>query len=92
MKRMPDIEVGLPQDGLFDLGGQYIVDKGLDRKAGFVMKPRWAGGGGDPTPARRAGAFSRPDDARSGSTRQRRRRADSARAALSDVAYVRARA
>lgn len=39
----PAIEVGLPQDGLFGLGGQYIIDKGLDRKHGFVMKPRWAG-------------------------------------------------
>jgi len=40
---LPTIEVGLPQDGLFGLGGQYIIDKGLDRKAGFAMKPRWAG-------------------------------------------------
>lgn len=40
---LPTIEVGLPQDGLFGLGGQYILDKGLDRKNGFVMKPRWAG-------------------------------------------------
>jgi ABC-type nitrate/sulfonate/bicarbonate transport system substrate-binding protein len=40
---LPTIEVGLPEDGLFGLGGQYIVDKGLDRKNGFVMKPRWAG-------------------------------------------------
>lgn len=40
---LPSIEVGLPQDGLFGLGGQYIIDKGLDRKNGFVMKPRWAG-------------------------------------------------
>jgi ABC-type nitrate/sulfonate/bicarbonate transport system substrate-binding protein len=39
----PAIEVGLPQDGLFGLGGRYIIDKGLDRKHGFVMKPRWAG-------------------------------------------------
>ncbi|HZD42300.1 MAG TPA: PhnD/SsuA/transferrin family substrate-binding protein, partial [Terriglobales bacterium] len=40
---LPAIEVGLPQDGLFGLGGQYIIDKQLDRKNGFVMKPRWAG-------------------------------------------------
>ncbi len=40
---LPTVEVGLPQDGLFGLGGQYILDKGLDRKSGFVMKPRWAG-------------------------------------------------
>lgn len=39
----PSIEVGLPQDGLFGLGGQYIIDKKLDRKNGFVLKPRWAG-------------------------------------------------
>lgn len=40
---LPAVEVGLPQDGLFGLGGQYILDKGLDRKHGFAMKPRWAG-------------------------------------------------
>jgi len=40
---LPAVEVGLPQDGLFGLGGQYILDKGLDKKNGFVMKPRWAG-------------------------------------------------
>ncbi|MGH7826421.1 MAG: ABC transporter substrate-binding protein [Candidatus Binatia bacterium] len=40
---LPSIEVGLPRGGLFGLGGQYIIDKGLDRKNGFVMKPRWAG-------------------------------------------------
>ena len=40
---LPSIEVGLPQNGLFGLGGQYIIDKKLDRKNGFVMKPRWAG-------------------------------------------------
>jgi ABC-type nitrate/sulfonate/bicarbonate transport system substrate-binding protein len=40
---MPTVEVGLPDDGLFGLGGQYILDKGLDKKNGFVMKPRWAG-------------------------------------------------
>ncbi len=40
---LPVIEVGLPNDGLTGLGGQYILDKGLDRKNGFVMKPRWAG-------------------------------------------------
>ncbi len=39
----PTIEIGLPDDGLFGLGGQYILDKGLDKKNGFVMKPRWAG-------------------------------------------------
>lgn len=40
---LPTVEVGLPEDGVFGLGGQYIVDKQLDRKNGFVMKPRWAG-------------------------------------------------
>ena len=39
---LPTVEVGLPQDGLFGLGGQYILDKGLDRQNGFSMKPRWA--------------------------------------------------
>ncbi|MFQ5850752.1 MAG: ABC transporter substrate-binding protein [Candidatus Binatia bacterium] len=40
---LPTIEVGLPRGGVFGLGGAYIIDKGLDRKNGFVMKPRWAG-------------------------------------------------
>jgi ABC-type nitrate/sulfonate/bicarbonate transport system substrate-binding protein len=40
---MPTVEIGLPEDGVFGLGGQYLLDKGLDRKHGFVMKPRWAG-------------------------------------------------
>ena len=40
---LPTVEVGLPNDGLFGLGGQYILDKGLDKKNGFVMTPRWAG-------------------------------------------------
>jgi ABC-type nitrate/sulfonate/bicarbonate transport system substrate-binding protein len=37
------VEVGVPEDGVFGLGGQYIIDKQLDRKNGFIMKPRWAG-------------------------------------------------
>ena len=40
---LPTVEVGLPEDGGFGLGGQYILDKKLDQKNGFVMKPRWAG-------------------------------------------------
>ncbi|MBI2089539.1 MAG: ABC transporter substrate-binding protein [Deltaproteobacteria bacterium] len=40
---LPTIDVGLPDDGVFGLGGHYLVDKGLDRKNGFVMKPRWSG-------------------------------------------------
>lgn len=40
---LPRVEMGLPNDGLFGLGGQYVLDKGLDRKNGFVMEPRWAG-------------------------------------------------
>jgi ABC-type nitrate/sulfonate/bicarbonate transport system substrate-binding protein len=40
---LPTIEIGLPEDGVFGLGGQYIIDKGIDRKHGFVMKARWAG-------------------------------------------------
>jgi NitT/TauT family transport system substrate-binding protein len=40
---LPNIEVGLPSDGVFGLGGQYLLDKGLDRKHGFVVKPRWSG-------------------------------------------------
>lgn len=40
---LPTIEIGLPEDGVFGLGGQYILDKGIDRKHGFVMKARWAG-------------------------------------------------
>ena len=40
---LPTIEIGLPEDGVFGLGGQYLMDKAIDRKHGFVMKPRWAG-------------------------------------------------
>jgi ABC-type nitrate/sulfonate/bicarbonate transport system substrate-binding protein len=40
---LPTIEMGLPNDGVYGLGGQYILDKGLDRKNGFVVKARWAG-------------------------------------------------
>ncbi len=39
----PVVEVGVPNDGVYGLGGQYILDKGLDRKNGYIMKPRWAG-------------------------------------------------
>jgi len=39
---LPTVEVGLPQDGVFGLGGQYIIDKGIDRKHGFAMKARWS--------------------------------------------------
>jgi ABC-type nitrate/sulfonate/bicarbonate transport system substrate-binding protein len=40
---LPTIEVGLPEDGMFGLGGQYLIDKGIDKKHGFIVKPRWAG-------------------------------------------------
>ena len=30
---LPTIEVGLPEDGMFGLGGQYMIDKGIDKKA-----------------------------------------------------------
>lgn len=40
---LPTVEVGLPNDGVFGLGGHYIIDKKLDRKNGFILKPRWAG-------------------------------------------------
>ncbi|TAJ75174.1 ABC transporter substrate-binding protein [bacterium] len=40
---LPTLEVGFPEDGVFGLGGQYIIDKQLDRKNGFIVKPRWAG-------------------------------------------------
>ena len=39
---LPTIEVGLPEDGMFGLGGQYLIDKGIDKKHGFIVKPRWA--------------------------------------------------
>ena len=39
---MPTFELGLPADGVFGLGGQYLLDKKLDRKHGFIAKPRWA--------------------------------------------------
>lgn len=38
---LPTVEIGLPQDGLVGLGGQYIIEKGLDRTHGFILKPRW---------------------------------------------------
>jgi hypothetical protein len=31
---LPTIEVGLPEDGLFGLGGQYLIDKAIDRNMG----------------------------------------------------------
>lgn len=40
---LPTVEMGLPDDGVFGLGGHYLIDKGLDRKNGFIMKARWAG-------------------------------------------------
>jgi hypothetical protein len=36
---LPTIEVGLPKGGMFGLGGAYVIDKGLDRKNGFIIKP-----------------------------------------------------
>lgn len=39
---MPTFEMGLPADGVFGLGGQYLLDNQLDRKHGFIAKPRWA--------------------------------------------------
>jgi ABC-type nitrate/sulfonate/bicarbonate transport system substrate-binding protein len=39
---LPSFELGLASDGVFGLGGQYLLDKGLDRKHGFIAKPRWA--------------------------------------------------
>jgi ABC-type nitrate/sulfonate/bicarbonate transport system substrate-binding protein len=39
---LPTLEVALPEDGMFGLGGQYLMDKGIDRKHGFIVKPRWA--------------------------------------------------
>lgn len=41
-QQLPAVEVGVPDDGVFGLGGHYVVDKGLDRKNGYVMKARWA--------------------------------------------------
>ena len=38
----PTVEMALPDDGVFGLGGQYLLDKGLDKKNGFIIKPRWA--------------------------------------------------
>lgn len=43
LTELPTIEVALPEDGMFGLGGQYLMDKGIDRKHGFIVKPRWAG-------------------------------------------------
>lgn len=40
---LPTVDLGLPSDGVFGLGGQYLIDKKLDRKHGFIVKPRWSG-------------------------------------------------
>lgn len=40
---LPVVEFGLPSGGVFGLGGQYMIDKKLDRKHGFVANPRWGG-------------------------------------------------
>lgn len=40
---LPVVEFGLPSGGVFGLGGQYMIDKELDRKHGFIAKPRWGG-------------------------------------------------
>lgn len=40
---LPVVEFGLPSGGVFGLGGQYMIDKKLDRKHGFIAKPRWGG-------------------------------------------------
>ena len=40
---LPTVDMGLPNDGVYGLGGQYILDKDLDRKNGFITMPRWAG-------------------------------------------------
>lgn len=40
---LPAVEMGLPNDGVYGLGGQYILDKGLDRKNGFMTIARWGG-------------------------------------------------
>jgi len=42
-ENLPVVEVGLPRGGMFGLGGAYVIDKKLDRKNGFILKPRWAG-------------------------------------------------
>lgn len=42
-QQLPAFELGLPQDGITGLVGQYLIDKQIDRKHGFILKPRWAG-------------------------------------------------
>jgi len=39
---LPSVEVALPEDGMFGLCGQYVLDKAIDRKHGVVVKARWA--------------------------------------------------
>jgi ABC-type nitrate/sulfonate/bicarbonate transport system substrate-binding protein len=39
---LPSVEVALPEDGMFGLCGQYVLDKGIDRKHGVLFKARWA--------------------------------------------------
>ncbi len=60
---LPTIEVGLPEDGLFGLGGQYIIDKGLDRKEWLRDETPLGRRAGDPATARHSGAIRGIDDA-----------------------------
>jgi ABC-type nitrate/sulfonate/bicarbonate transport system substrate-binding protein len=42
-QQLPAFELGLPEDGITGLVGQYVIEKQIDKKHGFVLKPRWAG-------------------------------------------------
>lgn len=36
------VVMGVPSDGVFGLVGKYILEKGIDRKHGIEMQPKWA--------------------------------------------------
>ena len=38
----PQVVIGIPSDGVFGLVGKYILEKGIDRKHGIEMQPKWA--------------------------------------------------
>jgi hypothetical protein len=59
---LPAVEVGLPEDGLFGLGGQYILDKGLDKRTA-LYEAALGGRAGDSAAARHQGDFHWIDDA-----------------------------
>jgi len=42
LAQTPQVVIGVPSDGVFGLVGKYILEKGIDRKHGIEMQPKWA--------------------------------------------------